>query len=451
MNKVLITVSNSSVARNILRSNVLRLLAAESSVVIVTSRDKHETYRQEFEPLGVRVFASPHSVPSLPERVLSFLARNAFYTETIGMWQNMELQWNHRYGLYVIKRILFCTLGRSRLFHSLLRFLHKKLPSSKKVIRFLHEVKPDLLFVADAFGDIDVVFWQAAARLELPTMVMVRSWDNLSNHGLLRMVPEHLIVHNPFLKRLAMELHHIPEQKITIVGLPHYDWYVHDKLFLSREEFFKKIGADSGKKLVLFAGIGDYLAPHDSEVAEVLSNAIERKELTHPVQALFRPHPAFSLANRQKLSTLPHFIFDDRVHTSEGGQTKKGEMDAEDMAHLMNSLKHADLVITTASTMAIDAVAFDKPVVCIAFDGKSSEPYWNSVARYYQDFTHYKIISQTGGFRIAWNPDELIQSINAYLENPSLDQEGRKKIFNDFIWKLDGRSAERLANILLRK
>lgn len=278
---------------------------------------------------------------------------------------------------------------------------------------------------------------------------MIRSWDNLTNHGLLRIIPDTLIVHNPFLKRLAMTLHHVPESRIVVVGLPHYDWYTRQDLFTGRDDFFKQTGLDPSKKFILYAGIGDYLAPHDWEVVRILSDAIEQKKIGFPAEILFRPHPAFSVMHREKISSTKHVIFDDRVVHAVNRDHEKGEMGEKEMAHLVNSLRHADVVITTASSMAIDAVAFDRPVICVAFDGISKEPYWNSVLRYYKDFTHYKLITATGGFRVAYGKNEFVRYINEYLQNPSLDADGRKKIFDDFIWKLDGRLAERTAHAVL--
>jgi hypothetical protein len=40
--------------------------------------------------------------------------------------------------------------------------------------------------------------------------------------------------------------------------------------------------------------------------------------------------------------------------------------------------------------------------------------------------------------------EELLKYINMYLENPSLDKEGRKRIINEQCYKLDGRSGERI-------
>ena len=106
------------------------------------------------------------------------------------------------------------------------------------------------------------------------------------------------------------------------------------------------------------------------------------------------------------------------------------------------------MVIAFASSLAIDAVVFDKPVVFIGFDGTPGRPYWQSLCRFY-DYDQQRSILSTGGIKLAKNMEELVRYVRDYLANPALDREGRKKIIEERCWKLDGRSSERLANVIL--
>ena len=247
-----------------------------------------------------------------------------------------------------------------------------------------------------------------------------------------------------------MGIQHIPQKIIHMIGIPHYDWYIKTDIFESREQFLQKFGIDPAKKMILFAGIGNFLNPHEPEVAEILSEAVKSGKLQADCAILFRPHPAFGI-DKDRINALGNVVFDDMVSGYSGKERSSWEMDRDNMAHLVNSLKYADVVVTTASSMTMDAVAFGKPVVCVAFDGKSEEPYFKSVKRFYHDYTHYIEISKTEGFKIANTKEELIRDINMYLEHPEEDKEGRKRLFDEFIWKLDGHSAERLVEVLHKK
>ena len=309
------------------------------------------------------------------------------------------------------------------------------------------QYNPQLLFATDVLDDLDVDCMAAARKQKIKIIGMVRSWDNLSSGGLVQLLPDTLLLWNPFLYMVATRRQHIPERILKIVGIPHYDWYAKPEIIMPRDVFLRRLGIDPKKKIVLFAGIGDFLNPHEPEVAEIISELVTSGKLGGDIEVIFRPHPNF-MVNRERIKKLPHIIFDDGVASYTGNEKTSWEMDQEKISHLVNSLYHADVVITTASTITMDAVSFDKPVICIAFDGKSKEVYENSVKRFYHDYTHYIWISRTHGFRTVNSKDELEQAMVDYLSNPHLDEKGRKKIVDEFIWKLDGQSARRVAEHL---
>lgn len=444
--KIAITVSEGSIARNILRSFVLdRLLdAPELRVVLVVPEEKYEAYRAEFGSDRVSVKSYKRIQPSFYARAMMYLARNGLKTETILTDQKSY----SRPGLkYFLKRALILALGPSRVFHSFIRWLVSFRAPSDEALQFFRMEKPNLLFATDVQDEIDVDVMLAARKSGARVVGMVRSWDNLtSSAGLVQIIPDRLILWNPFLYEKAVRVQHFPEKIITMVGIPHFDWYAKEEIFTDRDAFVKQMGLDPAKRVILFAGIGDFHAPHETEVCGMVAEAIEKGEIPKDVQIIFRPHPNFIVA-REKVLTFPHTVFDEGVAYYTAKDKGSWEMDKAKIAHLVNSLRHADLAITTASTMTIDAVAFGKPVICIGFDGEHAEPYWKSVKRYYYDFSHYIALTKTKGFQLAENRSELIAAINEYLKNPEKDAEGRKVIFERFIWRLGG-SAERLAAVL---
>ena len=118
-------------------------------------------------------------------------------------------------------------------------------------------------------------------------------------------------------------------------------------------------------------------------------------------------------------------------------------------SHLADLLYHSDAVVAFASSLAIDAALFNKPIVFIGFDGEP-RPYWRSLKRFY-DFDHLRRFLVIGGVRFAKNMEELLGYIRSYLDNSRLDEDGRKAIIKEYSWKLDGKSGERLANFLLEQ
>jgi hypothetical protein len=71
-----------------------------------------------------------------------------------------------------------------------------------------------------------------------------------------------------------------------------------------------------------------------------------------------------------------------------------------------------------------------------------------SATRYYS-FTHYVNITNRNAVRVAASPAELSAAVAAYLADPSLDAAGRRQVVLDQCQFTDGRSAERVVNLVL--
>ena len=124
------------------------------------------------------------------------------------------------------------------------------------------------------------------------------------------------------------------------------------------------------------------------------------------------------------------------------------DITGDNQRHLANTMRHSDVVINVASTLAIEAAIFDTPVVNIAFDGETPSDWVRSARRYYR-FTHYMNITRHGAVRIAESPEQLIGSVGSYLADPSLDREGRRRVVAEQCQFLDGRAAERVGSYVV--
>jgi CDP-glycerol glycerophosphotransferase (TagB/SpsB family) len=118
------------------------------------------------------------------------------------------------------------------------------------------------------------------------------------------------------------------------------------------------------------------------------------------------------------------------------------------LLHFANLIKHSSIMINYPSTLTIDAAAFDKPIINLAFDGYKPRSYGESIARWY-DSAHFRDVIERDGAILVRSPGELKAAINAYLENPRLHAEGRARLRHDFCYKIDGRSGEAIAKLLL--
>src|SRR5262249_51208810 len=104
--------------------------------------------------------------------------------------------------------------------------------------------------------------------------------------------------------------------------------------------------------------------------------------------------------------------------------------------------------VNVASTIAIEACVFDTPVVNISFDGGQPAEYVKSARRYYR-FTHYVNITRHDAARVAETPGEMIDWVNRYLADPSLDASGRRRVVLEQCQFLDGKSGARVAEAVV--
>jgi CDP-glycerol glycerophosphotransferase (TagB/SpsB family) len=120
----------------------------------------------------------------------------------------------------------------------------------------------------------------------------------------------------------------------------------------------------------------------------------------------------------------------------------------EDVVHLLNSLAYTDILISTASTLNLEAAILDKPLISIAFDGTHVVAPALSTARYY-GYEHLEPLVRLRGMKLATSRKELIDQVAAYIADPSRDREERKRIVDEVVWRADGKAGERVAHHIM--
>jgi hypothetical protein len=89
-------------------------------------------------------------------------------------------------------------------------------------------------------------------------------------------------------------------------------------------------------------------------------------------------------------------------------------------------------------------------VVNIAFDIADPPLFGMPVYDYYYSYDHFQPVLKFGASRVARSADQLAEFVNAYLENPAIDREGRAQLVAQQVDMPLGRSARRTAEYLAR-
>lgn len=433
MPTIFITSFHVLISRNILASTVLDLLRARGwRVVILVPEKKREFFTREFggDSVSVEGVATDLSKGEIVGRYLSLAALR---TQTLSLKRKTELGGQ---GTFLAR-----IGGGTRWLRLLVRALDPLLTPRGRFSSLLDRERPSLVFATDVQNENDIRLMREAKSRAIPSAGMVRSWDNLTSKGLMRAVPDILLVHNRIVKEEAIRLHGIPEEKIRVIGVPHYDRY--DAPAHPRAEFENAVGLKPGRKFVLYAPVGDrYLS--QNRVDQWMVSFI-LKMLPPEYDLLIRLPPTDSVHLE---GGLPDRAIIHRTgQAAHIGARKLNELTRKDDELLRDSLAYAELVIAGPSTILVDAAVFDKPAIAVAFDGDTEPRYEKGLRRYY-DYEHMQEIRRSGGVRIVNGSGELKIWMGRYLENPNFDAEGRKRIREDQCGVLDGSAGRRLADLL---
>ncbi len=428
---LVITVCEGSVVRTLLRSAFWRELTAapEARIVLVAPAGKVEEYKKEFGSGQVVVEGLPLYGMSRGEKFLSFLMRNGYYSGTNVIMQHRTYAIGESRLPPLPKQAVARILGVLPVARRLLRRLELRIAPSPAVAKLFDTYKPDLVCSTVLLDEpIDVPVMREARRRGVPTAGMVRSWDNLTTYGLLRVPPDRFFAYNEFMRERAVALHDLPARTVEVVGTPAFDADAHPERALNREEYCKRLGIDPAKRIILYAAVGDYIFRHEGEVADVFEKLIEEGKLPEDCVVVFRAHPAFT-SPLERIAGMRHVV-------------------PESTPEPVSSLCHAAVVVTAGSTMMLEAALFDKPVITVAFDGLTKEEYWFSIGRFHDHGVHILAALKVGAIAVAHSAEELAEAVCQGLAEPAARGAERAKLVERFVGPNRGNAAETLGRLV---
>jgi len=431
-----------------------RVLDADPAlrVVLLSPMSRDAAFVREFARDRVELVDQPAHVPhGLEARLLaivqaSYLSRGQTASVRIRLEEARANGIIRGMGIKAaIGRVLVEPFTRNRSRYA----VADRLVSHPEMERLFDTHQPMLVIAANpglVFSEVPML--RTARRRGVFSMAIDPSWDNFTN----KLVPvrhvDRLVVWNDIMKEQAMTLHGYRAEMIRVAGAPQFDAHFRAQNRSTRDEFFRRIGADPARPLIALTTTPRSLYAHHDHVLRALVPAIRGGALAG-AQVLVRLHPRDEVGAYQEFMGLGDVIiekpFRDTVKVADGLAI---DVMPEHQRHLGDTMCYADVVVNVASTITIEACIFDTPVVNICFDGPGETPYVKSARRYYS-FTHYVNITSRGAVRVAASPDEMVTMVANYLADPGLDAAGRKQVVLDQCRFTDGRSAERVIGFVL--
>ena len=290
-----------------------------------------------------------------------------------------------------------------------------------------------------------------ARHLGIPVAAWINSWDNLTSKPAYFTGYDHYFVWS---ERMRSELLcYYPEAAggtVDVTGVPHFDWYLSPSMRKSREELCAAYGFDPKRPIVLYGTATPHLAPNEHLVVQRLARDLANAEALGFPQLLVRLHPGEAGGRFRDWQPGPG------VALQRPGARGNGKLGGycptlEENRELVGSIQNADVIVNLASTLTLDAALCDRPAVNVAFDLSPERSHQGPIDEYYSHYDHYRTVMASRAVRLAHTPEELLQHVSAYLRDPGLEREGRKRLVDLWCGPFDGGSGRRLAAGLLSR
>lgn len=308
--------------------------------------------------------------------------------------------------------------------------------------------------------DKDTPIIRAGKELHVPTVTFIASWDNVFKMERLRKkraadyeLPDYIAVWN----RLNYDhlLHCFADEvdatHVAITGPPRFDYFTHDRRIPDRAQLLAYLGFTNVSPTVPLVHCATTELYPFEYIIKTIHRALERRILPKQTLLYASVHPGGDIKKhehyakygarvkysfgRRETSLLPEFSY---LPTD------------EEIYYLIALWRHASVLINQSSTVALESVVTDTPVITVHYGRPFDWLGWYR-SGVYRDFKqHYRYITDEGGTTIVRNPRELIAAVTAYLTNPGLHWAERQKTLSQLISYSDGNNGQRLIDFVQR-
>lgn len=243
--------------------------------------------------------------------------------------------------------------------------------------QILEKAKADAAIVSPGnmrFGN-EVNFIKAAKKIQIPSMINVLSWDNLSTKGVFAFKPDYLFCWNSMHADQATRFQNIQRKSIKIVGSPFFDkWFEDSPGQIDQPTSTELAYSVNGKPYILYLGSSGNIAKNEIKLVKEVIQAAESRNLGVWV----RPHPANSKPFDELIG-----VKDVLVYPRCGRLPEK----SQDVLEMRKAFQSSKLLIGINTSAFIDAVLLDCPT---AIFESGEYKLTQSMAE------HFQVISQSG-------------------------------------------------------
>ena len=410
--KILVTCPYSYNFRNIVCSGFLRDLLNRNHKVRILVSDAHLNSLELKElkilfptQLEVDVFEIRYSwIKKLILIVLRSWCYKNQHTKTFESKSNYLYSYSKKEWIKYFGLSIFFPRNFS-LYRCALKLLRPYLFHSKSIATLYSEFKPGIIInTLPNKYDESCYAWEAK-KLKIKILAINHSWDVITTKGFYAVTPDHIVFWSQ--TNLAEYQRYVAElmleaPKADVVGPIQFDIY---KNFSDPVAHKQKIGLTLNKKIILYTTSVPRLVPDEVNYIKKLIDYLAKRD---DLFLYIRPHPQ---------APANHFAFDEcerkvfKVGRAEplSSSSLDGVAFRDDaLVSLRNDLMVCDIVINFASSMALDAMAMNKPAIWLSD--------FSSEVREFYTYEHISKARSTLEIPIASSFSQLLEIIDEKLK-----------------------------------
>ena len=253
------------------------------------------------------------------------------------------------------------------------------------------------------------------------------------------------------MKEEFIEYYAIADDKIINTGVPHFDLHIQVSGSFEYKKIMEQKGLNPEIPYMFFAMSSPYFSPYEIDIVEWLAKEIEEGNFGN-MQLVIRPHPqnmGGSMSDSSWIkrletiqSTRVSVDWPKMVESNLNWSMQMGDM--LDFAHLIEG---CIISINSGSTVAIDSLLHDKPVILTLFDAGNQLPWWQSASKI-KEYKHCKKLVDNGGAVIVNDFNEFSKAINRFLSDRNYMLQQRKFARFREVGINDGQSTERVVSAI---
>lgn len=303
-------------------------------------------------------------------------------------------------------------------FWKFLRRLESGAPTSRRIKRQLTSIAPDAVVAASAILPYskETDYLKAAQEMDIPTILIIPSWDNLTTKGMLHAQPDHVFVWNDGQTPEAVNLHNIPAERVFCTGAPKFDPWFEIQPTLDRRSFCQKIGINPEKPYLLYLCSSEFISGDETKYIMELADHLQQDARFKEVTFLVRPHP-------QNLGPWKNYSTNNSI-LAVWPMDQKSLAPADMIRDYYHSLLYSVGVAGINTSAFIEAAIVDKP--CIAITSQR-------FAHTQMEIPHFRHLLTAGFLELASNTDEFLSAVADACAGVDPKTQERQRFVRDFV------------------